>query len=121
MSSILDDPLSIFAMFLMQIGSRHFVIELTEAQQKLIKHPFIQVLILFAMIYISTRNIHITGIIMFLCYISIYILFNENHKYNILSKKWLFPESILNGLNNLNKDIISYKEIYKNNLNKTLS
>jgi hypothetical protein len=121
MSSILDDPLSIFAMFLMQIGSRHFVIELTEAQKKLIKHPLIQSLILFAMIYISTRNIHITGIIMFLCYVSVYILFNENHKYNLLSKRWLFTEGILNTFNNTNNQLISYKEIYKNNLNKALS
>jgi hypothetical protein len=121
MSDISIDPLSIFAMFLMQIGSRHFVIELTDAQKKLIKHPFIQSLILFAMIYISTRNIHITGIIMFLCYISVYILFNEKNKYNILSKNWLATEGLLDSINtDIKTNLISYKEIYKNNLNKIL-
>lgn len=109
------DPLSIFALIVMQIGSRHFNIEFTQAQKKILKHPIIQILIFLTIIYFSTRDIYISIIILFICYLFIYVLFNENSKFNILSKVWLKKEGIIN-----DKDITSYKEIYHNNLNKIL-
>jgi hypothetical protein len=110
------DPISIFGILLMQIGSRYFTLELTEAQIRILKYPIVQALIFFTILYFSTRDINLTIIIFFMSYLFIYILFNENNNYNILSKIWLKKEGILNDPN-----IQSSKEIYNNNLEKILS
>ena len=44
-------------------------------------------------------------------YISIHILFNEYHKYNILSKKWLYDEKLI-----FDEKYNKIKEIYINNI-----
>jgi hypothetical protein len=48
-------------------------------------------------------------------YISIHILFNEHHKYNILSKKWLYDEKII-----VDEKYNKIKEIYIKNINEIL-
>ena len=53
----------------------------------------------------STKNLTNSIIIIFVIYISIHILFNEHHKYNILSKKWLYDEKIIETEYNNIKDI----------------
>lgn len=110
------DPVSILGILLMQIGSRHFMLEMTEAQKKILKHPIIQLLIFLTIIYFSTRDIYLSIVILIICYLCIYVLFNENSKYNILSKVWLKKEGIIKDDN-----IQSYKDIYNNNLKKILA
>ena len=110
------DPVSILAILLMQIGSRHFMLEITEAQKRILKHPIIQGLIFLTIIYFSTRDIYLSIVILIICYLFIYVLFNENNRFNILSKVWLKKEGIIKDNN-----IQSYKELYNNNLNKILN
>lgn len=107
------DPLLALSMVLIQVGSRHLDIELTEMQKKIIKDKNVQIVILFCIIYMSTRSILKSLILILIFYIFINILFNEKNKYNILSKKWLYKEGILKNY----KDI---KSIYHNNLSNLI-
>lgn len=109
------EPLSIIFLILVQIGGRYLKIELTPAQQKIINNVVIQGIILFAIILMATKNIANSLIIVCFTYLCINILFNENHKYNILSKKWLIEENIISG-----NDYKSLKDIYINNISRII-
>jgi hypothetical protein len=105
------EPLSMIFLILVQVGGRYLKIELTPAQQKIINNVVIQSIILFAIILMATKNIVNSLIIVCFIYLCVKILFNENHKYNILSKKWLVDENIISGNN-----YKSLKEIYIKNI-----
>jgi hypothetical protein len=109
------EPLSIIFLILVQIGGRYLKIELTPAQQKIINNVVIQSIILFAIILMATKNIANSLIIVCFTYLCINILFNENHKYNILSKKWLIEENIISG-----NDYKSLKDIYITNISRII-
>lgn len=96
------DPLLLLSSTLVNIGSRHLDIELTTLQKKILKNKYIQTIILFSIIYMSIRDFIKSVFILIFLYICIYILFNENHKFNILS-------------NCLIDSNINYKKIYYNN------
>jgi hypothetical protein len=106
------EPLSMIFLILVQVGGRYLKIELTPAQQKIINNGVIQSIILFAIILMATKNIGNSLIIVCFIYLCVNILFNENHKYNILSKKWLIEENIISISN-----YRSLKEIYLKNIN----
>jgi hypothetical protein len=93
------EPLSMIFLILVQVGGRYLKIELTPAQQKIMNNNVIQSLILFAIILMATKNIGNSLIIVLFIYLCANILFNENHKYNILSKKWLIDENIISSNN----------------------
>jgi hypothetical protein len=105
------EPLSMIFLILVQIGGRFLKIELTPAQQKIINNVIIQSIILFAIILMATKNIVNSLIIVCFIYLCVKILFNENHKYNILSKRWLVEENIISS-----NDYKSLKDIYKKNI-----
>lgn len=105
------EPISIFLLILVQIGGRYLKIELTKAQQKIINEPYIQAIILFAIIFVATKNIITSIMIVVIVYLFVYILFNENHKYNIFSKQWLKNENFI-----IDNNYISMKELYKKNI-----
>jgi hypothetical protein len=105
------EPLSMIFLILVQLGGRYLKIELTPAQQKIINNGVIQSIILFAIILMATKNIVNSLIIVSFIYLCVNILFNENHKYNILSKKWLMEENIISGNN-----YKSLKDIYIKNV-----
>jgi hypothetical protein len=105
------EPLSMIFLILVQLGGRYLKIELTPAQQKIINNGVIQSIILFAIILMATKNIVNSLIIVSFIYLCVNILFNENHKYNILSKKWLVEENIISGNN-----YKSLKDIYIKNV-----
>jgi hypothetical protein len=105
------EPLSMIFLILVQIGGRFLKIELTPAQQKIINNVIIQSIILFAIILMATKNIVNSLIIVCFIYLCVNILFNENHKYNILSKRWLVEENIISS-----NDYKSLKDIYKKNI-----
>ena len=109
------EPLSMIFLILVQVGGRYLKIELTPAQQKIINNVFFQSIILFAIILMATKNIVNTLIIVCFIYLCVKILFNENHKYNILSKKWLVDEKIISGNN-----YKSLKDIYINNISRII-
>ena len=102
------EPLSMIFLILVQIGGRYLKIELTPAQQKIVNNVVIQSIILFAIILMATKNIANSLIIVCFIYLCANILFNENHKYNILSKKWLIDENIISG--------DDYKSLKDNNI-----
>lgn len=79
-------------MLFMQLGSRNFQFNFTDAQQKLLKHPVSQVLLLVAMFYAPTRNIFLSILIVILYYLVTYVLLNELHPLNLYSTNWLKKE-----------------------------
>jgi len=95
------DPLLILSLIVMNIGAKFLDIKLTDFQQKLIKNHLVQALILFSMVYIAVRDILKTILIVGLIYLLIYVLLNENHQYNIYSKKLLYTEGIIQNYNNI--------------------
>jgi hypothetical protein len=105
------EPMSMIFLILVQVGGRYLRIELTPAQQKIINNGVIQSIILFAIILMATKNIGNSLIIVCFIYLCVNILFNENHKYNVLSKKWLVEENIISSSN-----YKSLKEIYLKNI-----
>jgi hypothetical protein len=109
------EPLSMIFLILVQIGGRYLKIELTPAQQKIMNNVVIQSIILFAIILMATKNIANSLIIVCFIYLCANILFNENHKYNILSKKWLIEENIIPGNN-----YKSLKDIYIKNISSII-
>jgi len=105
------EPLSIMFLILVQFGGRYLKIELTQAQQKIINNSIFQTILLFSIIFMATKSLAKSVIIVSLLYIFINVLLNENNKYNVLSKKWLIKEKILK-----NTNIKSLKDIYKKNI-----
>jgi hypothetical protein len=103
------DPLLMSSIILMQIGAKHLDLELTEFQKKLLKNNIVQAIILFGIIYIPVRNIFKTFIIVCLIYLIIHVLLNENHKYNLFSKHWLYTEGVIKDYNNIKEKY--YKNI----------
>jgi len=95
------DPLLIISLVVMNIGAKFLDIKLTDFQQKLIKNHIVQAIILFSMVYIGTREILKSIIIVIIIYLLIYVLLNENHEFNIYSKKLLYNEGIIQNYNNI--------------------
>ena len=94
------DPLAIASAFIMHTGNRKD--NLTAAQKELVEHPISKIVILFGLFYISTRNLLWSIILLILYYVLIYVLLNETHPMNVLSKNWLIEKGyILNTNTNL--------------------
>jgi len=109
------DPILIISLILMQIGAKYLDLELTDFQKRLIKNNIVQTIILFGIVYIPVRNVIKTFLIVCLIYLIIYVLFNENHKMNIYSKKWLYNEGIIKEYENLKQKYYDKIEKIKNN------
>lgn len=111
----MDSLLSLLSVFIFHVGSRYMIMDSTEAQKRLFRHPGIQLIILICMFFVSTRNATIsvllaTGYVLF-----VYVLANEHHPYNILPQSWLETS---------NPSIYipsNTAEHYKNNLQKLYS
>jgi hypothetical protein len=103
------DPVLILSVILIQIGARHLDLELTDFQKKILKNKLIQAIILFGLIYIPVRDVKKALFIVLLIYLMIYVIFNENHNYNLFSKRYLYKEGIIKEFNDM-------KEKYYNNI-----
>lgn len=111
------DPILILSLVVMNIGAKFLDIKLTDFQQKLIKNHIVQGLILFSIIYIGTRDIIKSIIIVCIIYLLIYVLLNENHQFNIYSKKLLYNEGIIQNYNNIkDKYYLNISKINTDNL-----
>ena len=106
------DPVFSLAIMFLQISHRFMKISLTTAQEKLLMHPIAQFAMYASIIYFSTRNMILTCIIVILSYLFIFVLFNENHRLNILPKEWLHRENLIN------EKFIPNKHLYKQNIEK---
>ena len=109
------EPVSIILFMLVQIGGRFLKFELTKAQEKLIQHNLVQACILFALVFIASKNVVTSFMVVSVAYICMYILFNENSRFNILSKKWLQKENLID-----NSKFASLKDVYYNNIKNVL-
>jgi predicted membrane protein len=109
------EPLSLLMLLLVQVGGRFLKFELTKAQEKLIQNSIVQAIILFAIIFITTRNFITSVLLVALVNIFMHVLFNENSRYNILSKKWLKNEKLLK-----DDKLTSLKDIYYRNIHNVL-
>ena len=89
------DLIAILASFLMHSGSRHLSFELTDAQKLLLSQPTTKAIIMFAMFYISTRNIKWSLILCILYFLAMNMLLNENHPLNIFSPAWLSSKGLI--------------------------
>ena len=105
------DPLSSLLLIVLQISNKYMKLDITKAQEKIFFHPFTQTIMYFSVIYFTTRNVPLSLFIVLLTYILLYVLLNENHKYNILPKIWLYENKIISKYE-------SDKEKYIENLNK---
>jgi hypothetical protein len=108
----MTDFLAIASAFAMHAGSRHITFDLTKAQKELISHPVSKVLIMFGMFYISTRSLMWSIILLFVYFLSIHMLLNENHRMNIFSPSWLMAKGFIDR----NSQDPSYTELYRKNL-----
>lgn len=111
------DPnvLNTASVFLVQIGARFINFNFTEAQKRLLQHPFIQNLILFAMFYIPSRNPWVSLGLLFVYNICLYYLLNEYSQFNIYNKNWLEKEGFVPSQQ---KNLI--QENYYNNITKVV-
>lgn len=107
------DPISILMILIFQVGNRFAKITLTKAQEKILVHPVTQFVMFFCIAYYSTKNVITSLLIIVTAYLFLNVWFNENHKYNILSEKWLISEKIISQLPDTR-----IKETYKMNLKK---
>ena len=106
------DPLVSLSIILLQISNRYMRINITPAQEKILMHPLTQIAMYASIIYFTTKNMLLTLFIVIISYLFLVILFNENHRLNILPKDWLYRENLTNVRTE------SSKEKYKNNLEK---
>lgn len=96
--------------FLMHVGARHITFDMTDAQRKLMQHPAMKGIVLFAMFFMTTRNVYLACILTIIYFLLVVVLLNETHDFNIFSKNWLTKH----GLNK--KEHKSYLESYINNI-----
>ena len=83
----------------MNIGAKFLDIKLTDFQQKLIKNHIVQALILFSMVYLGSRDILKSIIIVAMIYLLIYSSLRHNFKTSIESiKVFIFKLSNFNEL-----------------------
>jgi len=104
------DPFFSIIFILFQVGNRYLKVNVTKAQEEILKHPLMQLIMYFSIIYYSTKNISLSVFIAIITLLLYNILLNENNQYNVLSEKWLNEKQILK------KPLQSYKESYKNNI-----
>lgn len=89
------DPITIVSIIVLQIANRYMKFDFTTAQEKIIMNPYTQFIMYMCVVYFTTKNVLFTAVVALLTYIFATILFNENHKLNILPKAWLYKENII--------------------------
>ena len=110
--SIAFDPLFSLSIILLQISNRFMKISITPAQEKILMHPITQTAMYASIIYFTTKNMILTCLIVIISYMFLTILFNENHKMNILPRQWLYKQNLIPDAGQ------SSKEMYKNNMDR---
>lgn len=71
-------------MILLNIGSKYITIELSKNQEQYLKHYVSRVLLIFAVVWMGTRDIYISIILTSSFLVMTQALFNEESKYCIL-------------------------------------
>ena len=113
---MLDSTVMPVMAFMMQVGARHITFDMTDAQRKLMQHPFMKGSVLFAMFLVTTRKVSVAIILTLMYFLMTMVLLNEKHEFNIFSKSWLKQY----GFMQLEEMQDSLGEKYKNNLEAIL-
>lgn len=108
--SLAFDPLLSIAIIILQVANRYLKYDLTKAQEKILMHPFMQFCMYFCIIYFTTKNVPLSLIIVLVSFLLLHVLLNEHNKYNILPPSWLYKERLIN------EEVVSHKEVYKQNI-----
>lgn len=82
------DLLTLVSTFVMQVGSRHVVMDLTDAQKKLVHQPGVQALFLFVMFYMATRSVAVAAAMLAAFYLMLHVWLNEHSRYSLLPRAW---------------------------------
>ena len=106
------DPMLSFAIIMLQMGNKYLRFDVTKAQEKILMLPVTQISMYFCIMYFYTKSVVFAGIIVIISLLLLFVLLNENSRFNILPKSWLYKENLV-----LTKGV-SEKEAYKNNLQK---
>ena len=104
------DPLFSIIFILFQVGNRYLKIDITKAQEEILQLPITQVIMFFAIVYYSTKNIALSIFIAAMTLLIYNILLNENSNYNVFSERWLKEKNIIT------RPLNSYKDLYKENM-----
>lgn len=107
------DPVSIASTFLMHTGSRHLQMDLTHGQKMLLSHPVAKLCILGAMFYVSTRSLLWSFVLIIAYVLTVNVLLNEKHAWNIFSRSWLQNNGFL-----ADKKEIDMSNMYLENIRK---
>lgn len=83
------DLVTLASTFVMQVGSRHVDMNLTDAQKKLVRQPPVQALFLFVMFYVATRSVLGAALLLAAFYLLLHVWLNENSRYSLLPRAWL--------------------------------
>ena len=97
-----------FIMLIMNIGSKYISIELSDSQEKYLKYSLGRQLLIFAILWMGTRDIVIALVLTCIFILFADYLFNENSKYCLLPESCFELENVIDQ-NNDNK--ISKQEI----------
>lgn len=110
------DPvvLNSISIFLVQIGSRFLTFNFTDAQKKVIQHPWGQSIILFAMFYVGTRNLLVSTCLILFYNLCLYFLLNEKSHYNIYNRRWLEKEGFQS------EKVVSRTKSYSENITRLI-
>jgi hypothetical protein len=91
----MTDPIAVASVFLMHTGSRHLNFELTNAQKEMLAHPVSKFIIMLAMFYIGTRSMLWSFMLITLYFVTVNVLLNENHAFNVFSPSWLVSKGFV--------------------------
>ena len=74
-------------MIILNLGSRFLVKELTETQIDILNKDSIRKVVIFTIVFIATRDIHVSIVVSIIFIICINFLFNEKSKFSIITIK----------------------------------
>lgn len=113
------DPVAIISAFFLHVGARNIQFDFTEAQKRLFSLPVTRLIVLFAMFYVSTRNLLWSLVLVGVYFLLVSMLLNEHHPLNVFSKHWLQTEGFISpNLQKQGEEERSPYETYLENLRK---
>lgn len=96
-------------MLIMNIGSKYITVELSKTQESYIKYTLGRQLLIFAIIWMGTKDIFISLILTIMFIISADYLFNENSKFCIIPKS--HRDKVVKAMDTNGDGVISEEEV----------
>lgn len=94
-----------FCSLMVNLGSRYIIGDITKTQEYLLKHPIVKCIILFCMIFLVTRDVRTSIVIICAFYLTTYALLNEKSQFSII------PNFIKNQINNLEQNNLKMRTV----------